>query len=110
LFLISLNSINNLLYYKDTEGEKKRMSDNHIELVGRVIEHAHDNFKILIERTEQVVRARVSGKMRQNKINVEKGDRVRVKVSVYDMTNGFIVARLNTVREHLVHYEPEGRV
>ena len=53
----------------------------------------------------QVVRARVSGKMRQNKINVEKDDRVRVKVSVYDMSNGFIVSRLNTGREHLVSYE-----
>jgi translation initiation factor IF-1 len=81
------------------------MSDSHLELVGVVIEHAHDNFKILIDKTNQVVRARVSGKMRQNKINVEKDDRVRVKVSVYDMSNGFIVSRLNTGREHLVIYE-----
>ena len=81
------------------------MSDSHLELIGTVIEHAHDNFKILIENTNQVVRARVSGKMRQNKINVEKDDRVRVKVSVYDMSNGFIVSRLNTGREHLVSYE-----
>lgn len=81
------------------------MSDSHLELVGVVIEHAHDNFKILIENTNQIVRARISGKMRQNKINVEKDDRVRVKVSVYDMSNGFIVSRLNTSREHLVYYE-----
>ncbi len=78
------------------------MSDNHLELIGTVFEHAHDNFKIMIEKTNQVVRARISGKMRQNKINVEKGDRVRVKVSVYDTSNGFIVSRLNTGREHLV--------
>lgn len=81
------------------------MSDSHLELIGVVIEHAHDNFKILIENTNQIVRARISGKMRQNKINVEKDDRVRVKVSVYDMSNGFIVSRLNTSREHLVYYE-----
>ena len=48
------------------------MSDSHLELIGVVIEHAHDNFKILIENTNQIVRARISGKMRQNKINVEK--------------------------------------
>lgn len=85
------------------------MSDSHLELIGIVIEHAHDNFKVLIEKTNQVVRARVSGKMRQNKINVEKDDRVRVKVSVYDTSNGFIVSRLNTSREHLVTYEDEDR-
>jgi translation initiation factor IF-1 len=85
------------------------MSDSHLELVGVVIEHAHDNFKVLIEKTNQVVRARVSGKMRQNKINVEKDDRVRVKVSVYDTSNGFIVSRLNTGREHLVSWDDEDR-
>ena len=68
-----------------------------------------DTILVFPPSEDQVVRARVSGKMRQNKINVEKGDRVRVKVSVYDMTNGFIVARLNTAREHLVRYEPEDR-
>lgn len=83
------------------------MSDNHLELVGTVIEHAHDNFKIRVDNSEQIVRARVSGKMRQNKINVEKNDRVKVRVSVYDTTNGFIVSRLNTGREHLVVYVEE---
>lgn len=99
-----------MLYIRDrttTEKRNKYMSDNHLELIGRVVEHAHDNFKIMIEGTNQIVRARVSGKMRQNKINVEKNDRVRVKVSVYDTTNGFIVSRLNTAREHLVIHEEE---
>jgi translation initiation factor IF-1 len=83
------------------------MSDSHLELVGTVIEHAHDNFKIRIDNSDQVVRARVSGKMRQHKINVEKNDRVKVKVSVYDTTNGFIVSRINSAREYMASREDE---
>ena len=88
------------------------MTDGRMEMTGVVTDFSKDIFKVQVSEQDggQLVTCRLSGKMRQNKINVEKGDRVRVKVSVYDMTNGFIVARLNTAREHLVHYEPEGRV
>ena len=40
-----------------------------------------------------VIRARISGKMRMNKIRILPGDRVTVEISPYDVTNGFIVYR-----------------
>ncbi len=35
----------------------------------------------------------ISGKMRQNKIQILEGDRVRVEMSPYDLTKGRIVYR-----------------
>ena len=40
-----------------------------------------------------VIRARISGKMRMNKIRILPGDRVTVEISPYDVTNGCIVYR-----------------
>ena len=40
-----------------------------------------------------VIRARISGKMRMNKIRIFPGDRVTVEISPYDVTNGCIVYR-----------------
>ena len=40
-----------------------------------------------------VIRARISGKMRMNKIRILPGDRVTVEISPYDVTKGCIVYR-----------------
>ena len=40
-----------------------------------------------------VIRARISGKMRMNKIRILPGDRDTVEISPYDVTNGCIVYR-----------------
>ncbi len=40
-----------------------------------------------------VIRARISGKIRMNKISILPGDRVTVEISPYDVTNGCIVYR-----------------
>ena len=66
-----------------------------LELDGVIVDHAHDIFRVEIDGTQgtNIVRAKLSGKMRMNKINLEVGDRVRVEVSPYDMTNGRIVFR-----------------
>ena len=40
-----------------------------------------------------VIRDRISGKMRMNKIRILPGDRVTVEISPYDVTNGCIVYR-----------------
>ena len=40
-----------------------------------------------------MIRARISGKMRMNKIRILPGDRVTVEISPYDVTNGCIVYR-----------------
>jgi len=70
-------------------------SDNHIRMTGTVIEHMHDIFRIAVDPQEsgQLVKAKLSGKMRLNKINLQLGDRVVVEVSVYDLTMGRIVQR-----------------
>lgn len=49
-------------------------------------------YSILLE-SKAVVRARLSGKMKQNHIRVLPGDRVRVSVSPYDMSHGLITFR-----------------
>ena len=65
----------------------------HLELIGEIIEVSRDKFKILIEEGNLEVLAQLSGKMRKNKIRVLLGDKVRVKVSPYNTSLGFIVER-----------------
>ncbi len=40
------------------------------------------------------IKAKLSGRLRRFRIRVLAGDRVRVEVSEYDLTKGFIVYRL----------------
>lgn len=40
-----------------------------------------------------IVLGHISGRMRQNKIQILQGDRVRVEMSPYDLTKGRIVFR-----------------
>lgn len=72
--------------------------DTHIELEGTIIFHAHDIFKVKVSDT-QVITAKLSGKMRTNKINLDIGDRVKVAVSVYDTNRGRIMFRLRSSKE-----------
>jgi translation initiation factor IF-1 len=72
-----------------------------MEVSGEVIDHCKDIFKIRIDGGEQIVTAKLSGKMRQNKINLQVGDRVQVEVSPYDMSMGRIVFRMNSSHEHV---------
>ena len=67
--------------------------EDHIELDG-VIETAMGGgqYSIIIEGGGNI-RARLSGRMKRNHINVMPGDRVRVALSPYDLTHGFIVFR-----------------
>lgn len=41
-----------------------------------------------------IVKAKLSGRLRRFRIRVLDGDRVRIEVSEYDLTKGFIVYRL----------------
>lgn len=71
--------------------------DDHLELKGTVVESGRGIFRVLIENDmdvpDHIVLARVSGKMKMHKINIVIGDKVTVKVSPYDLTNGFICRR-----------------
>lgn len=50
-------------------------------------------YRVTLDESTASVRGRLSGRMRRNHIRVLPGDRVRVAVSPYDLTHGFIVYR-----------------
>ncbi len=49
-------------------------------------------FRVQIENGP-IILGHISGKMRQNKIQILMGDRVKVEMSPYDLTKGRIVYR-----------------
>ena len=49
-------------------------------------------FRITLEN-EQKILGHISGKMRQNRIQILLGDKVKVEMSPYDLTKGRIVYR-----------------
>ena len=70
------------------------MSENAIEVNGVVVELLSNGFyKAKIENTEYHVTAYVRGKMRMNNIRILLGDKVSIKISPYDVTQGRIIYR-----------------
>lgn len=69
------------------------MSVEHIEVEGQVIDSCKGILTVE-DGAGNKIRTRLSGKMRMNKIMVTVGDRVQVKVSPYDLQNGFIIKRM----------------
>lgn len=49
-------------------------------------------FRVTLENEAQIL-AHISGRMRQNRIQILAGDRVKVEMSAYDLTKGRIVYR-----------------
>lgn len=70
-----------------------------MDFTGVVIDHCKDIFRVQLANTTTEIKAKISGKMRLNKINLQVGDQVRVEVSPYDLTMGRIVSRLKTQRD-----------
>ena len=67
--------------------------DDVIEVEGKVIELLKGgDFKVELEN-KHTVEARVSGKMRMNKIRILPGDTVTLELSPYDLTRGRITYR-----------------
>lgn len=64
-----------------------------IQLDG-VVEEVLPNamFRIRVTETHKIL-AVISGKMRQNKIQILQGDRVKIEISPYDLTKGRVVYR-----------------
>lgn len=64
-----------------------------IQLDG-VVEEVLPNamFRVKVNETHQIT-AVISGRMRQNKIQILAGDRVRIEMSPYDLTKGRVVYR-----------------
>lgn len=49
-------------------------------------------FKVTLEN-DHMITAVISGRMRQNRIQILAGDKVRVEMSPYDLTKGRVVYR-----------------
>jgi translation initiation factor IF-1 len=50
-------------------------------------------FRVRLDDNNHVILGHLSGRMRQNKIQVLLGDKVRLEASAYDLTRGRIVFR-----------------
>lgn len=65
-----------------------------IELEGSISEVLPGNmFRVTLEN-QHVITCYTNGRLRQNKIKIIMGDRVRVEMSPYDMSKGRITYRL----------------
>jgi translation initiation factor IF-1 len=67
--------------------------DDIISIEGKVEEVLPNAmFRVKLENNHTIL-GHISGKMRQNRIQILAGDRVRVEMSPYDLTKGRIVYR-----------------
>lgn len=67
--------------------------DDIISLEGHVTEVLPNAmFRVKLEQGATIL-GHISGKMRQNRIQILQGDRVKVEMSPYDLTKGRIVYR-----------------
>lgn len=65
-----------------------------IEARGTVVESlGNDRFKVELDN-EVLITAYPSGRIRINRIKILVGDKVRVEMSPYDLSNGRIVRRM----------------
>jgi translation initiation factor IF-1 len=84
-----------------TRSEKKMSEDSHVEMNGTIVSAMGSGiYKVLLDKDPKAksqadvyVIATLGGKMKQNKITILSGDKVKVKVSPYDMSRGFITWR-----------------
>jgi translation initiation factor IF-1 len=66
-----------------------------IELTGEINDILPGNmFKVTVDDTGHKLVCYLGGKLKQHKIRVVMGDKVRIEVSPYDLTKGRVVYRL----------------
>jgi translation initiation factor IF-1 len=66
-----------------------------IEMTGLVNDVLPGNmFKVQVENTEHVLVCYLGGKLKQHKIRVIQGDKVKIEVSPYDLNKGRVIYRL----------------
>jgi translation initiation factor IF-1 len=69
--------------------------DDIIELVGAVEEVLPGSmFRVKVENMQHVLLCYMGGKLKQHKIRIILGDKVKLEVSPYDLTKGRIIFRL----------------
>jgi translation initiation factor IF-1 len=68
--------------------------EDFIEAEGKVLEALHGGlFRVELD-TGQKILAHLAGKMQIRHVRIVTGDRVRIELSVYDLTRGRITYRL----------------
>ena len=73
------------------------MAEEAIEVDGEIIELLSNGFyKAKIDDSQHQVIAYIRGKMRMNNIRILLGDKVTIKISPYDPTQGRIIYRHKT--------------
>lgn len=66
-----------------------------IELTGEITEVLpNSTFRVKVEKMEQIILCYMGGKLKQHKIKIILGDKVKMEVSPYDLTKGRITYRL----------------
>lgn len=69
--------------------------DDKIISEGIIDSYAKSLFHVKIDGTENTVVCAPAGRLKKNRIRLAVGDRVRIEISAYDSTKGFIVYRLD---------------
>lgn len=77
--------------------EENKMQDTlgHITIIGKVIDSVHEIYNIEELESKNIVKGRLSGRLRFNKIQIIVGDFVEMRVSPYDLSHGQITRRLS---------------
>ena len=71
------------------------MGEEKLELDGKVIAALSGNtFRVQLNHNQHELLARLSGKLRKNFIRIGVGDRVKVEMNPYDLTQATICFRL----------------
>lgn len=66
-----------------------------IELTGSITEVLpNSTFRVKVDNMEQIVLCYMGGKLKQHKIKIILGDKVKLEMSPYDLSKGRIVFRL----------------
>jgi len=69
--------------------------DDLIVLTGNIEEVLPGSmYRVKIDNMDAVITCYTGGKLKQNKIKIILGDRVKVEVSTYDLSKGRVVFRL----------------
>ena len=69
--------------------------DDLIELTGTIEEVLPGSmFRVKIDNMNSTMTCYTGGKLKQHKIKIILGDRVKVEVSAYDLTKGRVIYRL----------------
>lgn len=79
-----------------THGTKEDMSKSDlIEMTGTISEVLPNSiYRVKLDDMDNLITCYTSGKLKQHKIKIILGDRVRVEMSVYDLTKGRVTYRL----------------